>query len=720
MNEEKQMIVPFRVVFVLLMSLMVSGAGADLISFYDFEEPSPFEDKISGVVGAIGANVTIESGTPLGNAALFPDGSRVDNDILVAQSDAPVIGLSDFTCMAWVRRATVTTDADGICDMVTGTTEGGFQMLLVADFRLGVGGPGNQWMLTQSVTPVPQDMEWHHYAASVERNNPTGLRMYIDGVLDSATDPTGYASVFMTANQDYQIGSMNNNSLNGWLDELAIFDTALTEVEILAAMTGVKSGFPLAARPDPEDGAIIEATWANLSWRAGKWAVAHDLYFGTSFDDVNEGAEGTFAGNLATTTQVVGFPGFPAAEGLQPGTTYYWRVDEVNDANAASPWKGNVWSFSVPPRTAYLPVPADGGEAVALVPELAWSPGFEAKLHTVYFGDNFDDVNNATGGPLVDNTTFTPPGLLELAKTYYWRVDEFDPPNTYKGAVWSFRTEGTAADPSPAKGAVDISPTPILEWTAADLAGSHEIYFGDDADAVANADKNSPEYKASQSVGQETFDADRLELMTTYYWRVDEVNSTEAGSPWKGNIWSFTTGDFLVVDDFESYNDIDPPDEASNRIFDKWIDGYGTLDNGALIGNPMPPYAEQTIVHGGSQSMNYAYDNAGKTSEATLTLASQRDWTAEGVTKLRIWVRGSAANAADRVYVALNGTAVVYHKDTAATQLTGWNEWVIDLSEFGVNLANVDSITIGVGTKNAPLATGGTGTMYFDDIRLIR
>ncbi|KPK38886.1 MAG: hypothetical protein AMJ65_12265 [Phycisphaerae bacterium SG8_4] len=86
-------------------------------------------------------------------------------------------------------------------------------------------------------------------------------------------------------------------------------------------------------------------------------------------------------------------------------------------------------------------------------------------------------------------------------------------------------------------------------------------------------------------------------------------------------------------------------------------------------------------------------------------------------------MNGSAANAADRVYVALSGTAVIYHDDPSATQIEGWTEWVIDLSAFGgfgVNLTNVDSITIGIGTQNAPVATGGTGVMYFDDIRLYR
>jgi hypothetical protein len=132
----------------------------------------------------------------------------------------------------------------------------------------------------------------------------------------------------------------------------------------------------------------------------------------------------------------------------------------------------------------------------------------------------------------------------------------------------------------------------------------------------------------------------------------------------------------------------------------------------------MPPYAEQTIVHGGAQSLVYAYDNNLKTSEATLTLIYPRDWTEEGVTKLSLWFRGASGNAAERMFVAL-GNAVVYHDDASATQITGWNEWVIDLETFGVGLTNVNSITIGFGTKGSP-AVGGTGQMYFDDIRLIR
>ena len=129
---------------------------------------------------------------------------------------------------------------------------------------------------------------------------------------------------------------------------------------------------------------------------------------------------------------------------------------------------------------------------------------------------------------------------------------------------------------------------------------------------------------------------------------------------------------------------------------------------------------ELNVVHGGFQSLPYSYDNANKTSEATMTLIYPRDWTEQGVAKLSIWFRGSTANEADRMFVALNGTAVVYHDDPAATQMTGWNEWLIDLSAFaGVNLTNVNTMTIGIGTRNVP-AAGGQGKLYFDDIRLYR
>ena len=107
-------------------------------------------------------------------------------------------------------------------------------------------------------------------------------------------------------------------------------------------------------------------------------------------------------------------------------------------------------------------------------------------------------------------------------------------------------------------------------------------------------------------------------------------------------------------------------------------------------------------------------------SEVEKTLTYPRDWTENGVSTLTIWFRGDSANAAETLYVALNGSAVVSYDNPDAAQIGIWTEWTIDLQAFadqGVNLTNVDKIALGLGDRNNPQA-GGSGTMYFDDIRL--
>jgi hypothetical protein len=470
----------------------------------------------------------------------------------------------------------------------------------------------------------------------------------------------------------------------------------------------ISAGKPkvVASRPDPADGTLIEDTWANLSWSPGDLAVSHDIYIGDDFDAVNQSAEGTFIGNQTGTFIVVGFPGMPLPDGLVPGTTYYWRIDEVNEAEPNSPWKGNIWSFNVPPKTAYFPDPADSAEGVSIDVKFNWTGGYGSKLHTVYFGETFDEVDNATGGSAQGSTTYDP-GTLKMAKTYYWRVDEFDIVETHKGDVWSFTTEGAVGSPSPAKGAVDVTQTPTLTWTPG-FGASYEVYFG--ADAV------SLELKTSGNLGFESYEPGQLEWNTTYYWRVDEANSANTDSPWTGPLWSFTTANFLIIDDMEAYNDLDPADPASNRIFNAWIDGYDDPTNGSLVGYETPPFAEQTIVHNGNQSMPMSYDNSVGKSEATLTLTSNRDWTVNGVNTLTIWFRGGSSNAAETLYVALNGSARVDNDNPDAATIARWTAWNVDLQVFadqGVNLANVDSITLGLSS-----VTGSTGMVYFDDIRL--
>ncbi|MEJ2703653.1 MAG: hypothetical protein P8Z79_14540 [Sedimentisphaerales bacterium] len=194
----------------------------------------------------------------------------------------------------------------------------------------------------------------------------------------------------------------------------------------------------------------------------------------------------------------------------------------------------------------------------------------------------------------------------------------------------------------------------------------------------------------------------------------------------KGLVWSFTTADFLLIDDFESYTD---DDAAGQAIWQTWVDGFGVADNGAQVGYLLPPYAEQTIVHGGAQSMPLLYVNeAGVTnSEATLTLTSQKDWTTQNVGELSLWFRGSSGNPIEPLYVAVSNAtgapAVVANDDVNAAKAVAWTQWVVSLQAFadqGINLANVNTLAIGLGTKSGKTSSGGSGTIYIDDIHLYR
>ncbi len=178
---------------------------------------------------------------------------------------------------------------------------------------------------------------------------------------------------------------------------------------------------------------------------------------------------------------------------------------------------------------------------------------------------------------------------------------------------------------------------------------------------------------------------------------------------------------YVIIDDFESYNDLDPNDPESNRIFDTWLDGYyNPAANGSIVGYDNPPHAEQSIVHGGMQSMPYSYNNFFKFSKAELPLGPPQDWTEEGIGVLSLWFRGDKSNVLAPMNIVINGSLPVYHDNPKATQIDIWTGWTIDLQAFtGVDLTNVNSIAICFGEQNDP-QPGGRGKMFFDDIRLYR
>ncbi|UCD51920.1 MAG: LamG domain-containing protein, partial [Phycisphaerales bacterium] len=254
-----------------------------------------------------------------------------------------------------------------------------------------------------------------------------------------------------------------------------------------------------------------------------------------------------------------------------------------------------------------------------------------------------------------------------------------------------------AREPEPTDGAANIGVDADISWRTGREAVAHEVYLSTDEAAVVDG-------SALIDVTDGTaVDPGPLDLAATYYWRITEVNEAEPISTWEGAIWSFSTQDYLVVDDFEVYDDED------NRIYDTWLDGW-VNDTGSTVGYLEAPFAETTTVHGGSQAMPLFYDNTGvATSEAEFELS--QEWTASGIRSLSLYFQGAADNSG-QLYLKINGTKVMYDGEATDLKRALWQPWNVDLVTLGGDLGDVTKLTIGIE------GAGATGVVYIDDIRL--
>jgi hypothetical protein len=274
-----------------------------------------------------------------------------------------------------------------------------------------------------------------------------------------------------------------------------------------------------------------------------------------------------------------------------------------------------------------------------------------------------------------------------------------------------------AWNPSPGLGEViDVRYDKPLTWSAGDKAARHDIYFGTDKAAVqAATPQTAGVYQGRQDQTSYSL-KDLLQWDTTHYWRIDEVNAD--GTVSQGNVWSFKVANYLIVDDFESYTD-----EEGSRIYETWIDGYGSSDNGAQVGYAQAPFAERTIVHGGRQSMPFNYSNLAAivVSEAERTWDTAQDWTVHGLTTLTLNVRGRAENNPMRLYLTVKDSAgrsaTVVNPNANVVTTAAWQEWSIPFTALTpVDLTQVSTLVIGLGNRTSPVS--GTGLIYVDDIRV--
>jgi len=768
-------------------------------------------------------------------------------------------------------------------------------------FSTGPTGPYNG---TLSTGKVPLN-EWVHVAVVVDGRHIYYLNGEPAGEAGAgATVPTG-GTASLTIGQTGE-----SNFFLGMIDDVRLYDRALTAQQVKAMFGGNPPVFGKAENPSPANGAT-GVTLALLTWTPGEVALFEDVYLGTTPDLTDA--------DRVSTRQSAYQKLYFYQPGLVSGQKYYWRVDGIDAAQNV--YTGDVWSFTAAPVKAYAPSPSDGARYVMPDSQLAWSPGSAAFSHEVFFGTSRDDV--VAGAASVSKgkqpTLTFDPGPLANDTMYYWRVDEIDSMSAREtGYVWSFRTlplipiadpnlvgwwkldevsgpvvvdwsghnnhgalqgapqrvtgydggalkfngssdyvevphsdtlipttgkatvsvwinaerhtgpggsqwqgifakggsprlynlyteasgvlhfsatgsagafigsvstgqvplnewvhiavavdgkhlyylngepageggqgstvptggsapltigktdeanfflgmiddvrlyntaltqeqikEAMRGDPlqawdaQPSDGSiVDIREAVSLAWQPGDTADQHDVYFGTDAAAVADAGTSSPEYKGRQAGASYSLDGLVEFGGGAHFWRIDEV---EAGATaiHKGRVWTFTVADYLIVDEFETYTD-----DVGSRIFQTWIDGWGFTEpapgnpgngTGSTVGYTSPPFAERTVVHGGRQAMPFDYNNIIQPyySETDRTWTVGQDLTLNGMDTLSLWVRGNLArfaedpvgtytmsstsgdiwNAADHfrfAYKRLNGDGSIVAKINSQSNSAGW------------------------------------------------
>jgi len=451
-----------------------------------------------------------------------------------------------------------------------------------------------------------------------------------------------------------------------------------------------------AGSPTPDDKATDIPRDPTLSWKAGPFADTHNVYLGTSFDDVNTADLSKAASKGQTETT------FKSTDPLEYGKTYYWRVDEVNAPPSTAVFKGDVWSFTVEPY------------AYPLTNITATASSFEKSTtgpaNTINGSGLTNDLHSTSSDTMwVSSMTGPQPTWIQyqfdksykLYELWVWNHNtDFEPVLGYgfKDVTIEYSTDGTAwtllkdtqfaqapaaagyahnttvdlggvmaryvrltaksnwsavglkqyglsevrffyvpveaRAPQPAQNAEGIAVDSALDWRPGREATSHQVVFGTDKAAVADGTATS------KSLTEHGFAPGALDFGTMYYWKVDEVGA----ATYPGSIWSFTTQQFAVVDDFEAYTD-----KEGSRIYEAWIDGW-TNSTGSVVGYLQAPFAETVVLHGGKQAMPFEYNNVKSPyySEAQRTFDTTQDWTVSGADTLALWYRGYPLGFADK------------------------------------------------------------------------
>jgi len=744
-----------------------NAADPDLVGWWKFEESGGILEDSSDQQNDGSFNGTLYQQPGVVGYALGFDG--IDDRMTVGANGRPT---DTFSFGGWMATtATHESDAESSAgvggvngqryafDPAHGGAANGGAGLSIGTNGISVYEHGANYMPVLAAYEAEIGEDWNHIMIVYDNKQPT---IYLNG----QAVHTGLASPRALVNAPIAIGGMAYGFFEGLMDEIQIYSRALTQRDVLSLVGGERAYDPI-----PEDGAADVLRDADLSWQAGEFAVNHDVFVGTRFDDVNDATSttdptGAYQGRQSETSYELGRLAF--------SQTYYWRIDEVNGAPDNTVFKGEVWSFEVEPFSIPVEtvvVTASSANDDTMSPEntinasgldeldqhstdpkdmwlsasgdqdvwiqyefdqpykldklLVWNSnqlieafvGLGAKevvIETSADGESWTVLAGATqfaqapgAADYVANTIIDFGGVL----AQYVRIkvlSGYGPLGQFGLSELRFLYIPTfAREPQPADGEATEGVDVLLKWRPGHEAVAHEVYLGTDPADLALA----------ATTDAPPFLAQALDYDQSYYWQVIEINETETPAAHAGPIWSISTPAYGVVDDF------DPYDDNCKRIFFAWEDGLGHNGGegiegcdepasngnggGSIVGNAAAPFAEKMIVYAGTQSMPLEYDNAFGASEATLRLPSQ-DWTGSGIKSLSLYVFGGTDNTG-QLYLKINNTRVDGAPDISQP---GWQPWNIDLSTVGGNLQNVTSLTFGIDGANA------AGKLYIDAIRL--
>ncbi len=378
-----------------------------------------------------------------------------------------------------------------------------------------------------------------------------------------------------------------------------------------------KAKSPVPADTEPNVPVITE-----LAWAGGRWAVSHDVYFGTSAAAV-AAADNNWPQFKANQTTPTYNPG-PLAN----NTTCYWRIDEVNPHGTTT---GDVWSFTTESPTIRLYATADASSQSGDcdTPSLSFSewnyafikfdlsnvvpPLVSAKLRlyyessqplTIIISDATTDVwtecvstPSGPGGTVVDSNYAPGVGWYEFDVNSFVEAEAagddiitFTVTSDYGGWTGLGAREGPAPpelvivqlnpppglahNPNPADAATAVPVDANLSWMAGAGAASHDIYFG-----------TAPVPPFIENRTATSYDPGPLSEGTTYFWHIDERNAYGATT---GVTWSFTT---FASPPGQATNP-NPADDAvgvSTTADLSWTPGSGATSHDVYLGTTDPP-----------------------------------------------------------------------------------------------------------------------------------